>query len=179
MKTQIKRIVLGIAFAIIAITGVNAEVNPNLFVTEQEPELQIESWMTSSSFGLSIKDKFNTYMADHASSTQSRMTSGDFHARSFYFHRAHAEAFLNIFTAEQEHEMEIENWMSDDSSWGKLVAENLEIDDFFALEQDSELEIERWMTEDYHWSNLFAHSDWGSNSFFNHVYWNKRDRFIR
>ena len=179
MKTQIKRIVLVVAFAIIAIAGVNAEVNPNLFVAEQEPELQIESWMTSSSFGMSIKDRFNKYMANHASSMKYRMSSEIFHVRLLDFHRAHAEAFLNIITTEQEDEMEIENWMSDDSSWGKLVVEYSEIEDLFVLEQDPELEIERWMTEDYLWSNLFAHSAWESNSFFNHVHWNRNDRFVR
>ena len=179
MKTQIKRIVLVIAFATFSIAGVKAEVNSNLFAAEEEPELQIESWMTTTSFGLSVKDRFHKHVANHAPSMRCKMSLGNLHARSFEFQRTHAEALRNIFLTEQESELKIENWMSNDSSWGNSLVENIEVEDLFALEQDPELEIEKWMTEDYRWANLFARSAPGPDSFLNHGKWNKRTFFMR
>ncbi len=56
-----------------------------------------------------------------------------------------ARVSSRMFIAEQEAELEIESWMTDDSHWSRS---GLDV----AQAIDRELTIEKWMTDDAFWN---------------------------
>ena len=62
-----------------------------------------------------------------------------------------AKTETSLFYQEKETDLEIENWMTDDSLWSNNIAETTVA--IFNVEEESDLDIEEWMTDESLWSN--------------------------
>ncbi len=154
MKAQIRRAALLIAIAALTITGATAGNNSDMFASDQDPELNIERWMTS--------DHVWTNSAYHMNSDKHQMhftnkfKSGMAQEKEAFAMRIHfIKELAMMFRTEQESELNIENWMTDDETWTASVQDN-ESQALFTPEQESDLAIENWMTNDYVWNSRFA-----------------------